>query len=95
MASSYSPSPSKVEAALIKKNLRMRFNTLYGCHEVYTTIHGSGVFKWMTVSDETADWYREQFGLKIDTYLQPSLRTGGIVESSAISGTNRDVYDKG
>lgn len=86
---------SKIEAAEIRRNLRMRFNTLNGCHEVFTTIHGSGVFKWMMCSNETATWYKEHFNLEVEAYLQPSLRTGGLIESHHKTGTNRDIYDKG
>lgn len=91
----YSASISKIEAAEIKRNLKLRFNTLYDCHEVYTTIHGSGVFNWMQCTRQVAAWYEEHFGLSVESYLQPSLRTGGIIESSAKTGSSRDVYDKG
>jgi hypothetical protein len=73
---------SRTEAQAIRNQLRLRFNTLFNTYEVYTTVHGSGVFRWFKITDETAQWYKEHFGLKVDSYLQASLRTGGLLEVS-------------
>lgn len=71
---------SSHEGREIRKKLALRFNLLYNCHEVYTSIHGSHVFRWMKITDDVAKWYKESFGLSVSTYLQPSAMTGGILE---------------
>jgi hypothetical protein len=71
---------SRTEAQVIRSKLRLRFNTLYNCYEVFTTVHGSGTFQWMMITDDVAAWYKEHFKLTVESYLQPSLRTGGLIE---------------
>lgn len=61
---------------VIRSQLRIRLN-LAGIHEVYTTIHGSGVFRWFLVSSETADWYVRTFNLKVEQ-LQTDPITGAL-----------------
>lgn len=73
---------SRTEAAVIKSKLALRFNTVFNCYEVYTTFHGSGIFKWYMITDGVAEWYKEHFGLTVQTYVQPSLRTGGLIAIS-------------
>lgn len=73
---------TREEARAIRSQLALRFNTLYNCYEVYTSVHGSGVFKWMKCTDDVANWYKEHFKLNVTSYLQPSLRTGGLLEIS-------------
>jgi hypothetical protein len=68
------------EARMIRKNLALRFNTLYNCYEVYTAIHGTGVFRWMKITDEVCDWYKKTFSLTVTKYIQPSVNSGGIIE---------------
>lgn len=74
-----SSSISRTEAKEIRSKLALRFNTLFNCYEVFTTIHGSGHFKWHKVTDDVANWYKEHFKLTVTSYLQPSLRTGGLM----------------
>lgn len=72
--------PASKEAKLIREKLALRFNTLFNCYEVYTTIHGSGVFRWIKITDEVCEWYKKQFNLTVTSYLQPSRVTGGILQ---------------
>lgn len=73
---------SRVEAQAIRAALKLRFNTIFNCYEVYTTVHNSGVFRWYKITDEVAEWYKTHFSLQVETYLQPSLNTGGLLEIS-------------
>lgn len=51
----------RASAAAIRAQLALRFNTNYGCWEVYSTIHGTGIFKWFKVSENIAGWYAKKF----------------------------------
>lgn len=81
---------TKTEAKAIRDNLALRYNMLYSCYEIYTSIHGSGIFRWMKVTDDIAEWYKNHFGLTVSEYLQPSINTGGI-----LSVTHRSPPIKG
>jgi len=70
------------EVAEIKSKLALRFNNLFNCYEVYSTIHGTGVFRWMKITDDVAEWYKKSFNLIVTTYVQPSSVSGGIMEIS-------------
>lgn len=57
---------SATEAASTRSQLRVRcVNGERSC-EVYTTIHGTGVFRWIKVTKEIADWYCKHFGLQLE-----------------------------
>jgi hypothetical protein len=61
-----------MEAATIRAQLRIRQNHIADCWEVYTTIHGSGVFRWYKVSEFTKDWYLMRFpDIKLEAPVQP------------------------
>lgn len=54
------------EAAAIRSQLRIR-HTEKG-FEVFTTVHGSGVFKWYIIDQDRANWYLKTFPeLKLET----------------------------
>lgn len=73
------------EKHLIRKSLALRFNLIDNCYEVYTTIHGTGIFKWFRITDDVADWYKKTFGLSVSQYLHASTQTGGLMEIPANS----------
>lgn len=73
---------SRTELQAIRAKLSLRYNMAFSCYEVYTTIHGSGVFRWYKITDEIADWYKNHFDLTVTQYLQPSISTGGLIEQS-------------
>jgi hypothetical protein len=79
MSYDYPPKPisPKGEALSIRNQLRLRWNTEYGCHEVYTTIHGTGVFRWFKISETLKDWYVKHFNLQVETYISVTS-TGAI-----------------
>jgi len=52
---------SKLEAARIRQQLAIRRNEQLNCWEVFTTIHGSHIFRWFRVTAEIAKWYLETF----------------------------------
>ena len=52
---------NKAEAEAIKAKLKLRFNTELQVWELYTTIHGTGTFRWFQISQSTRDWYRYYF----------------------------------
>lgn len=57
---------NKLEAAVIKNNLAIRYSTIYNCWQVYTTIHGTGVFRWLSVTESVKNWYLQTFpGIRI------------------------------
>jgi hypothetical protein len=47
------------ESSRIRRELKLR-QTKEGW-EVYTTIHGSGVFRWFRLSESESDWYIRNF----------------------------------
>ena len=53
------------EAASIRGQLRLRISNI-GQKEVYTTIHGTHVWRWFSVSDSDFEWYRNHFGLTVE-----------------------------
>jgi hypothetical protein len=61
MTNKYTTGVTRSEAAAIRNQLRYRRNHLFDCWEIYTTIHGTGVFRWMKVSQFTKDWYLMTF----------------------------------
>ena len=77
---------TRTEAALIRNKLAVRFNDSRGCYEVYTTIHGSGIFKWFTISAAIYQWYIQTFPdiAVVDTvYVDED---GGIVDTHSVVG---------
>lgn len=52
---------AKTEAAVIRSQLALRINQIDDSFEVYTTIHGSGVFKWFKITRQNYEWYKRQF----------------------------------
>lgn len=52
---------SKIEAAVIKSQLALRYNPEVGSHEVYTRILGMSYSKWIRVSEVTRQWYLTNF----------------------------------
>ena len=60
----------KTEAAAIRSLLRLRKSSIKRksgfpiytvIFEVSTTIHGTEVFKWFTISEDTFEWYKKNF----------------------------------
>ena len=41
-----------------KLALRQNYNNIW---EVYTTIHGTGIFKWFIITEAQAKWYQQTF----------------------------------
>lgn len=68
----------RLERQNIRMQLRLRWNTEKGCYEVYTTIHGTGVFRWFAVSEDIKDWYIKQFGLQVEKYAAIDGVTGAF-----------------
>jgi hypothetical protein len=52
---------SKTEAAVIRNKLALRYSIESNCWEIFTTVHGSGVFKWYKISENTKKWYIDNF----------------------------------
>jgi hypothetical protein len=52
---------NKAEAELIKSKLKLRFNTDTQIWELYTTMHGTKVFRWFKINQSTKDWYHHYF----------------------------------
>lgn len=75
-------SVSRTEAQSIRSQLRLRKDYLTGECEVYTTIHGSGVFKWFRISPENYKWYCAQF---------PEIKFSLINFISSETGELRDL----
>lgn len=70
------------EQQLIRSKLRLRFNHLAGCPEVFTAILGSKPldFKWVKIDVSMADWYMKTFKLKfIPEFLTVDRESGGII----------------
>lgn len=61
---------SKTESAMIRSQLMLRINPETNEYEVYTTIHGSGVFRWHTIRKETARWYAQRFDIEMPQPLE-------------------------
>ena len=59
---------NKVEAASIRAQLKLRYNHDLKIYQVYTTVHGSGVFRWYNINRKEAEWYCENFNLTIEEY---------------------------
>ncbi len=58
------PIPTKKTEALSNRaflQLRRTVSPQETLYEVYTTIHGTGVFKWFTISEVTYEWYLANF----------------------------------
>lgn len=53
--------PKELADQSIRNQLALRWNATHGCPEVFTTIHGTGVFRWYKITDAVAVWYRRQF----------------------------------
>lgn len=73
---------SRTEAAVIRSKLQLKHDVLSGEYYVYTTLHGSGHFKWFKVSHETFKWYQEKFPeISIITVnnLAPNKFTGALI----------------
>lgn len=68
------------EAEEMKSKLRLRFNVSTNTHEVYTTYHSSGIYAWYPVLDHVAEWYKTNFALRVDSFVKPSIKTGGFME---------------
>lgn len=68
------------EAEEMKSKLRLRFNVSTNMHEVYTTYHSSGIYEWYPVLDHVAEWYKSNFALRVDSFVKPSIKTGGFME---------------
>ena len=68
----------RIERQNIRMQLRLRFNTEHGCYEIYSTIHGTGVFRWFKISESTKDWYMKQFGLEVEQYSRIDGMTGAF-----------------
>lgn len=68
------------EAEEIRSKLRLRFNVTTNTHEVYTTYHRSGIWEWYPVLDHVAEWYKSNFALRVDSFVKPSIKTGGFME---------------
>lgn len=66
------------ERTAIRAQLRLRYDVLTGTYEVYTTIHGTGIFKWFIITEETAIWYERNFGLVTTSINRPDIDTGHI-----------------
>jgi hypothetical protein len=56
---------SRLENESIRSKLELRWNKTYNCYEVYTTIHGTGVFRWIRLDDAGARWYAQVFELNL------------------------------
>lgn len=56
---------NKLEAASIRSQLRARISK-DSRYEIYTTLHGSGIFRWFSVSKHDFDWYCQTFDLTIE-----------------------------
>lgn len=52
---------NKLEAAMIRDKLQLRRNRVEDCWEVYTTIHGSQLFRWYKISESIKNWYIGNF----------------------------------
>lgn len=48
------------EQASIRSKLELRQDAL-GTWQLYSTVHGTNVFRWFKISPETAAWYRTNF----------------------------------
>ena len=63
---------AKTEIAVIRSQLALRSNPVNNSYEVYTTIHGTGVFKWIGISQSTYEWYKRNFPeIRILTHIEP------------------------
>ncbi len=70
---------SRAEAAAIRAKLVLRFNAVADRWEVYTTIHGTGVFRWYAITNDIFNWYRRNFpSIKIEDELIYVTKEGGI-----------------
>jgi len=52
---------NRLEIQETRMKLRLRYNPHLKCWEVYTTVHGTFVFKWWKISDSTKEWYVKNF----------------------------------
>jgi hypothetical protein len=52
---------SKTEAAVIRNKLALRYSIESNCWEIFTTVHGSGHFRWYKISENTKKWYVDNF----------------------------------
>lgn len=50
-----------LEIASIRNKLQLRFLPEDNVWEVFTTIHGTDIFRWFKISESTKDWYLENF----------------------------------
>ncbi len=69
------------ERASIRAQLRVR-RLLDGTYEVYTTVHGSGVFRWIKVTKDIAEWYRDTFQLDYQNHWNDvNMSTGELKQA--------------
>jgi hypothetical protein len=48
------------EASAIRNALKLKTDT-NGERWVYTTIHGTGTFRWFKITQSVYDWYKQNF----------------------------------
>jgi hypothetical protein len=75
---------AKTEAAVIRSQLKLRRNRISGNWEVYTTLHGSGIFKWFVISKERLDWYLQTFDLTVSDIVESPIvdeASGAIIDN--------------
>jgi hypothetical protein len=79
---------SIMERTSIRSQLKLRYNAIYHCWEVYTAIHGAGgLLKWVIISKKDAEWYWNTF---------PELRDSEASKISIHTNTVKDVlHDAG
>ena len=61
MGSSKDLGVSRTEAAVIRSHLKLRENKQLQCWEVYTTAHGTGVYRWFRISHTDVSWWKRNF----------------------------------
>lgn len=73
---------SRTEAAVIRSQLSLKHDILAEEYYVYTTLHGSGHFRWFKVSKETFQWYQSNFPeiqVITENNLAPNVFTGALI----------------
>lgn len=66
MANAYYVQRAREEINTIRRKLAVRWNNEKCCYEVYTIIHGLKDWRWIKISESTANWYCNNFNLRKD-----------------------------
>jgi hypothetical protein len=67
------------EQNFIRSKLAIKHDALLDEYSVYTTTHGSMVFRWYKCTKESFEWYKTQFNLTPMVVNQPNKFNGALL----------------